>query len=64
MLAAWKAIQKDQNLRETYDRIAARAGGKKAIVAIARKLVGRIRACFKKQCLYKTGAQNLAAVAA
>lgn len=64
VLAAWKAIQKDQNLRETYDRIAARAGGKKAIVAIARKLVGRIRACFKKQCLYKTGAQNLAAVAA
>jgi transposase len=64
VLAAWKAIQKDQRLRETFDRISVRAGGKKAIVAIARRLIGHIRACFKKKCLYKTEGQNLTVVAA
>jgi transposase len=58
VLAAWKAIQKDQSLRETFDRIARKAGGKKAIVAIARRLIGRIRACFRKQCLYKKQEEN------
>lgn len=64
VLAAWKAIQKDQKLRETFDRIAVKAGGKKAIVAIARRLIGHIRACFKKQCFYKTDAKNSVAAAA
>ncbi len=63
ILAAWKAIQKDLSLRETFDRIASRAGGKRAIVAIARHLIGRIRACFRKKCLYekKVGSLPLAA---
>ena len=64
VLAAWKAIQTDRKLRETFDRIAAKAGGKKAIVAIARRLIGHIRACFRKQCLYKTEAKTLVAAAA
>lgn len=58
VLAAWKAIQKDLSLRETFDRIARKTGGKKAIVAIARRLIGRIRACFKKKCLYKKQEQS------
>jgi transposase len=64
VLAAWKAIQKDKRLRETFDRISIRAGGKKAIVAIARRLIGHIRACFRKKSLYQTEAQNLIVIAA
>ena len=64
VLAAWKAIQTDKRLRETFDRISVKAGGKKAIVAIARRLIGHIRACFRKRCLYRTEAQNIATVAA
>ena len=64
VLAAWKAIQKDKRLRETFDRISIKAGGKKAIVAIARRLIGHIRACFRKRCFYRTETKNLAAVAA
>lgn len=44
--AAWRAIEKDKHLREAFERISKRAGKKRAIVACARKLIGRIRACF------------------
>jgi transposase len=64
ILAAWRAIQKDASLRETFDRIARKAGGKKAIVAVARRLIGHIRACFKKQCLYKKQEETAPALAA
>jgi transposase len=64
VLAAWTAIKKDPQLGETFDRIRIKAGGKRAIVAIARRLIGHIRACFKKRCLYKTTGQSLAATAA
>ena len=64
VLAAWKAIGKNQTLREVFDRISIRAGGKKAIVAVARRLIGHIRACFRKKCLYKTEPRNLATTAA
>lgn len=64
VLAAWKAIQIDPHLREIFDRISAKAGGKRAIVAIARRLIGHIRACFKKTCFYKTDRQKLTAAAA
>ena len=64
VLAAWKAIKQDQHLRAVYERIAVKAGGKKAIVAIARKLIGHIRACFRKQCLYKTEPLPLTVTAA
>ncbi len=53
MQAAWKAIAIDPSLREVYDRLAAKVGGKRAIVGIARRLIGRIRACFKKEALYE-----------
>ena len=51
--SSWTAIRYDENLREIYERISRRSGPKRAIVAIARHLIGRIRACFRKNELYK-----------
>ena len=48
----WRAITKDKSLREIYERISRSRGGKKAVVACARKLVGRIRACLKNKQTY------------
>lgn len=64
VLAAWRAIQNNLELKMTFDRISVRAGAKRAIVAIARRLIGHIRACFRKQHLYKESAQKLATIAA
>jgi transposase len=50
--AAWRAIREDPALEQAYKGLAMRRGGKKAIVAIARRLIGRIRACFRKDELY------------
>jgi transposase len=41
--ASGKLITKDQAMREKYDRIKIRSGGKRAIVAIARTLLLRMR---------------------
>lgn len=46
---AWHAVRKDKELRESFERIAARRGKKIAIVAIARKLIGRARAVVRTQ---------------
>lgn len=43
---AWRAIGKDQSLKLIYQEIAKRRGSKRAIVAVARKFIGRIRHCF------------------
>ena len=51
--AAWTAIRYDKELELIFDRISYKAGAKRAIVAIARKLIGRIRACFRTNTLYK-----------
>ena len=64
VLAAWKAIQQNSQLRTVYDRICVRAGGKKAIVAVARRLIGHIRACFRKKCLYRAEIKTTMATAA
>lgn len=59
---AWIAIRYDKDLKGIYDRIASRAGGKRAIVAVGRRLIGRIRACFRKNEVYQTsGWENLEA---
>jgi len=50
---AWRAIGDDPTLRAFYERIKQRRGSKRAIVAVARKLVGRIRAAFRHQELYQ-----------
>lgn len=44
--AAWTAIRKDKALAQSFERIAQKAGAKRAIVAIARKLIGRLRSCL------------------
>jgi transposase len=41
--ASWTLITKDMAMREKYDRIKTRAGAKRAIVAIARMLLLRLR---------------------
>jgi len=51
---SWVAIRYDPGLREIFERIALRAGSKRAIVAVARRLIGRLRACFREGVLYET----------
>jgi transposase len=43
---AWRAITEDISLKEFYSRVAKTRGGKKAIVAVARKMIGRLRKCL------------------
>jgi transposase len=50
--AAWMAIKKDKSLKTIFEAITKRAGVKRAIVAIARRLIGRIRACISKEEAY------------
>lgn len=51
--AAWRAIRQDQGLRDFFEHLYPRTGKKRAIVAVARKLIGRIRAAFRKHMLYR-----------
>ena len=37
--ASWQLIRKDERMRNVYDRISSRAGGKRAIVGVARRLI-------------------------
>jgi transposase len=53
ILSAWVAIRKDKSLEEIYCRISRAAGGKRAIVAVARRLIGRIRTCLQTGSLYQ-----------
>ena len=41
--ASWTLIRKDGVMREKYDRLKSRSGGKRAIVAVARTLLIRVR---------------------
>ena len=41
-------MPRDGVLKEMVDRSAATRGKKRAIVAIARRLTGRMRACFRQ----------------
>jgi transposase len=41
--ASWRLIRKDQGMRQKYEGIKTRAGGKRAIVAVARNLLLRMR---------------------
>jgi transposase len=53
---AWRSIKQDQHLLEVFDRISKKAGKKRAIVAVARKIIGCIRSCFKAGELWCTSA--------
>ena len=52
--AAWVAVRYDKELQTIYERIATKSGAKRAIVAVARRLIGRIRACFRTGELFRT----------
>jgi transposase len=50
---AWKAVRLDRSLGEMFEKLATRVGIKKGIIGIARRLVGRMRACFRLGELYR-----------
>ena len=50
---AWRAIETDQALADFFKGLFPRTGKTKAIVAVARKLIGRIRAAFRKGETYQ-----------
>ena len=52
---AWRGLPRDKVLQESLDRVAATRGKKRAIGASARRLIGRIRACFRAGTLYAVG---------
>ena len=52
--AAWRAVRIDPSLGEIFQRLSAKIGKKKAIIGVARRLMGRIRACFRTRELYRT----------
>lgn len=58
---AWRSIKFDKRLLGVFERIAKKAGRKRAIVAIARRIIGCIRACFlkgKKWCTNAPAGKN------
>jgi len=52
---SWKAIDGDIVMKKCYERIKRRRGGKRAIVAVARKLAGRMRTVLLKNEAYQVG---------
>jgi len=50
---SWRAIRQDTHLRLIYERIAARRGGKRAILAVARRMLGHIRSCLLNDVEYR-----------
>jgi transposase len=59
---AWRALPRDPALQEIVDRMAAPRGKQRAMVAIARRLLGRIRACFRHGTLYAVGTAGEASI--
>jgi len=53
--ASWRLIRKDPVMQDKYDRIKVRAGSKRAIVAVARTLVMRIRRILLNEEPYQLG---------
>lgn len=51
--AAWRAILLDSSLEEIFQRLSTKIGKKRAIVGVARRLIGRIHACFRTGELYR-----------
>jgi transposase len=54
--AAWIAIQKDSSLKTIFERLSKKSGKKRAIIGVARRLIGRIRSCLLTGCLYENQA--------
>lgn len=53
--AAWRLIRFDPEMRKFYGRLAVKKGGKRAIVAVARKLLHRLWTMFQTGELYEIG---------
>lgn len=53
--ASWQLIRKDGTMREKYERIKIRSGGKRAIVAVARTLLIRMRRLLLDRIPYAIG---------
>lgn len=51
--AAWVAIKIDKELSEFYARVSRKGGKKRAIVAVARRLIGHAKTCLKQQRPYR-----------
>jgi transposase len=51
--AAWRAVTIDKGLEKRYTDLSKRIGARKAIVAIARIMIGYARCCFKENRLYE-----------
>jgi transposase len=56
--AAWIAIRKDPNLQSIFERIAKTRGSKKSIVAVAKRLAGRLRTCLREGKIYEIKLAN------
>ena len=50
---AWRALRKDLSLHRFFERLHPRIGRKRAIIAVARKLIGKIRAAFRRREPYR-----------
>ena len=53
---SWVAIRYDRSLKKCYEKLRKRCGGKKAIVAVARKFACRLRQMLLKQEEYRMAA--------
>lgn len=51
--AAWRAIRIDEGLQKKFTELSKRVGARRAIVAIARTLIGYARCCFRENRLYE-----------
>jgi transposase len=51
--AAWKAISIDNGIKKKFEELSKRVGSRKAIVAIARTMIGYARCCVKENRLYE-----------
>jgi len=50
--ASWRLVSRDENVRSFYEQLRARAGAKRAIVAVARRLIINIRNMLLTQTMY------------
>jgi transposase len=51
--AAWTAVRCNKEIESVFNRIASKAGVKRAIIGIARRLIGHLRACFRTGKMYE-----------
>lgn len=55
---AWRAVAVDEGLKRYHRKISARIGSKKAIIAVARKMICRIRKCLATETKWKQLSEN------